>query len=159
MSRALTSAVDMMRRMTEELHPTLLDNVGLFAALRRQVQQMCHRSKIICRDQFPNNEPALTATASISLFRIGQEALTITKNRPGVTTIDFTISIDSTSLSMKLMSDGAAPLPTTNSQGLVALELLRHRMQALGGTVSVACPEGSGMLLVTQVALTNVLQR
>jgi signal transduction histidine kinase len=29
-ARSLNAAVDMMRRVTEELHPTLLDNVGLF---------------------------------------------------------------------------------------------------------------------------------
>src|SRR5450432_3967884 len=32
--QALGSAIELSRRITEELHPTLLDNVGLFAALR-----------------------------------------------------------------------------------------------------------------------------
>jgi signal transduction histidine kinase len=31
---ALHSAIELTRRLTEQLHPTLLDNVGLFAALR-----------------------------------------------------------------------------------------------------------------------------
>ena len=37
----------LMRRVTEELHPTLLDNVGLFAALRWQTKHMRLRSSMI----------------------------------------------------------------------------------------------------------------
>jgi signal transduction histidine kinase len=41
---SLNAAVDMMRRVTEELHPTLLDNVGLFTALRWQIRHMLSTS-------------------------------------------------------------------------------------------------------------------
>ena len=52
-----------MRRVTEELQPTLLDNVGLFtAALRWQIKHMCHRSSICCAEHLPDVEPSLGGT-------------------------------------------------------------------------------------------------
>ena len=74
---ALASAIELTRRITEQLHPTLLDNVGLFAAVRWQLKNTCARSQIRCTANLPSIEPRLTPLASIALFRSAQEALAI----------------------------------------------------------------------------------
>jgi signal transduction histidine kinase len=56
----LNASIDMMRRITEELRPTLLDNVGLLAALRWQIKDMCRRLAIQCDEHMPEAEPQLT---------------------------------------------------------------------------------------------------
>jgi signal transduction histidine kinase len=80
----LHAALEVSRAVTEELHPSLLDNVGLLAALRREIQRLCTRSKIQCHEHFPTIEPTLSPAAAIALFRIGQEALFIAEAQPGV---------------------------------------------------------------------------
>jgi signal transduction histidine kinase len=82
--QALGSAIELSRRITEELHPTLLDNVGLFAALRWQLRNACAKTKIRCIDDLPSIEPRLTTRASIALFRSAQEALVIGLERDAV---------------------------------------------------------------------------
>jgi signal transduction histidine kinase len=42
--QTLAAAIDMKRKLIEELRPTLLDNVGLFAALRWHVEAACKRA-------------------------------------------------------------------------------------------------------------------
>jgi signal transduction histidine kinase len=44
--QALGGAIAWTRRITEELHPTLLDNVGLFAASRWLLKNACHRTDV-----------------------------------------------------------------------------------------------------------------
>src|SRR6202012_5745128 len=64
--QALGAAIELTRRITEELHPTLLDNVGLFSALRWQLRNACTKPPVKCIDDLPIAEPALTAHASIA---------------------------------------------------------------------------------------------
>ena len=41
---SLSAGVDLKRRVVEELRPTLLDNMGLFTALRWQFKETCRRT-------------------------------------------------------------------------------------------------------------------
>lgn len=154
----LNAAIDKMRRMTEELHPTLLDNVGLFAALRWQMKQMCHRSKVTCTEHFPEVEPHLSTAALIALFRVGQEALIVAENQRGVTLTDFTVVVDRDSLAMRIVSDGVSTEPAENSRGFVALAFLRHRLRALDGEFTMESLPAGGVLLTAKVLLANALR-
>lgn len=100
--QALGSAIELTRRITEELHPTLLDNVGLFAALRWQLRNACAKTKIRCVDDLPSTEPRLTTRASIALFRSAQEALVIGLERDAVTAIELVGTIDENALSIQV---------------------------------------------------------
>jgi signal transduction histidine kinase len=91
----LHSAIEITRRITEELHPTLLDNVGVFAALRWQLKQVCARSKVNCTADAPAKELSLTPVASFALFRSAQEALLVGIERQGVTEIALAGKVDS----------------------------------------------------------------
>ena len=70
----LAAGVDLKRRIIEELRPTLLDNVGLFAALRWQMKETCGSAGLKCSESYPDEEPRFKSEASIALFRIAQEA-------------------------------------------------------------------------------------
>ena len=155
-SSMLNAAVDMMRRVTEELHPTLLDNVGLFAALRWQMKHMCSRSKIICTEHFPEAEPRLSAAASIALFRIGQEALVVAEDQVAVTTVDLSVTVNPDCLSMRVSTDGVTAKPARDSRGSVALSFVRHRLQAMGGAVTIEHPAGGGMSLTAHVDMARL---
>src|SRR6516165_8150803 len=73
---ALQSGVDVKRRVVENLRPSLLDNLGLFPALRSQVADACGRAGLRCIERYPDEELNLTPESSITVFRIVQEALT-----------------------------------------------------------------------------------
>ena len=72
---ALDQGIDLKRRVVEELRPTLLDTMGLVAAMRWQIEETCRRADLICRQQFPEDEPVFTRAGAITLFRVVQEAL------------------------------------------------------------------------------------
>ena len=153
-ARLLHSAIDMARSVTEELHPTLLDNVGLFAALRREMHSMCVRSRIHCTEHFPETEPRLSPSAGIALFRIGQEGLIIAESHPGVTAIDFHITIDRDTLRMQISTDPAQAAPPANTPAAEAWASVQVRTQALGGQIQME-PKDGGLEFVVAVSLEN----
>ena len=61
----LAAGVDLKRRIIEELRPTLLDNVGLFAALRWQMKETCGGAGLQCIESYPDEEPRFKSEASI----------------------------------------------------------------------------------------------
>jgi signal transduction histidine kinase len=155
--KMLTAAIDLTRRLTEELHPTLLDNVGLFAALRWQLKNTCSRIRIHCTEDFPASELRFNSAASIALFRIGQEALSVASAHAAVTTIDFRVEVNQDEIFMHVSGDGATISESEDSRGVVALAFIRHRIRALGGAVTLDRPAAGGVTVKIQAQLVDAL--
>ncbi len=64
---SLSAGVDLKRRVVEELRPTLLDNMGLYAALRWQFRETCRRSGLQSADRSRSKNRHSTRTRR-SLF-------------------------------------------------------------------------------------------
>lgn len=154
--QALGGAIEWTRRITEELHPTLLDNVGLFAASRWLLKNACHRTHVKCIDDLPEREPSLTSRASIALFRTVQEAVIVGLERHEVTEVNLIGKVDDGVLSFKVAGNGERVPDDPNDLANLTLESIRHRMRALGGTVMVESPAEGGVLLVLNTPLANV---
>ena len=57
LKQVLDQGIDLKRRVVEELRPTLLDTMGLLAALRWQSEETCKRADLRCNERFPDEEP------------------------------------------------------------------------------------------------------
>jgi signal transduction histidine kinase len=142
----LSAAIDLKRRIIEELRPTLLDNVGFLAALRWQMKETCAREGITCHDYFPEDEPKLTSDAAISLFRIAQEAFANLIKHSGATTMDVTLDIDDDMLVFRITDDGKGVTSAISPGGVHMLASMRHRVRALGGTFDISGSPAGGRL-------------
>jgi signal transduction histidine kinase len=142
----LAAAIDLKRRIIEELRPTLLDNVGFLAALRWQMKETCARGGITCRDYFPEEEPRLTSDAAISLFRIAQEAFANLIKHSGAKTMDVTLDIDDDMLVFRITDDGKGVTSANSPGGVHVLASMRHRVRALGGTFDISGSPDGGLL-------------
>jgi signal transduction histidine kinase len=156
--QSLSAGVDLKRRIIEELRPTLLDNVGLFAALRWQLKETCGSAGLQCIESFPGEEPRLTSEAGIALFRIAQEAFTNILKHAAAKTVDITLSVDRDGIVMQISDDGAGipagRLTATGSHGLASM---RHRVRALGGRLDVRSPASGGTVLLVQIPAAAAL--
>ena len=75
LKQVLDQGIELKRRVVEELRPTLLDTMGLLAALRWQSEETCRRADLHCNERFPDDEPPFNRAGAIALFRVVQEAL------------------------------------------------------------------------------------
>jgi signal transduction histidine kinase len=154
----LSSGVDLKRRIIEELRPTLLDNVGLSAALRWQLKETCRNAGLKCIESYPEEELKFNAEASIALFRIAQEAFTNILKHSEATTVDVSLDLDDETLMMRIADNGkgipAGRFTAIASHGLASM---RHRVRALGGRLDVRSPSSGGTTLLVQVPVANAV--
>ena len=150
--QSLSAGVDLKRRIIEELRPTLLDNVGLFAALRWQLKETCGSAGIKCIESYPHEEPALTSEAAIALYRIAQEAFTNIVKHSAADSVDVTLNIDGDAMVMQISDNGkgvsAGRLTAVDSHGLASM---RHRVRALSGRLDIKNLVSGGTDLLVRI--------
>ena len=155
---SLSAGVDLKRRVVEELRPTLLDNMGLFTALRWQFKETCRRTGLRCTETIPESEPKFSPDAAIGIFRVAQEALTNILKHSEAKSADLFIAIDRETFTLRITDDGkgipATRLVTSTSHGLVSM---RHRVAGLGGTWHLGSPVSGGTVVTARIPLARVL--
>jgi len=156
---SLSAGVDLKRRVVEELRPTLLDNMGLFSALRWQFKETCRRKGLTCTEEIPEEEPRIDSFASIGIFRVAQEALNNILKHAGAQRAHLSVTIGRESFVLEVSDDGKGISPerlaTNVSHGLTSM---RHRVTALGGNLKVDCPETGGTTIKAVFPLARVVQ-
>lgn len=155
---SLSAGVELKRRVVEELRPTLLDNMGLFTALRWQFKETCRRTGLTCTESIPELEPPFCPDAAIGIFRIAQEALTNILKHARAKTADLSVSLADGNFVLRVADDGQGIPPerlqTLSSHGLAAM---RHRVTALGGTWDVRSPAQGGTIVTAVFPLARLL--
>jgi signal transduction histidine kinase len=155
---SLSAGVDLKRRVVEELRPTLLDNMGLFTALRWQFKETCRRTGLRCTETIPESELNFDPDAAIGVFRIAQEALTNILKHSEAKSADLSVLIADGTLSLRITDDGkgipSARLATSTSHGLASM---RHRIAGLGGTWEVRSPNTGGTIVSARIPLARML--
>jgi signal transduction histidine kinase len=105
--QTLAAAIDIKRKLIEGLRPTLLDNVGLFAALRWHVQATCKRAGAACIVDVPEVERRFLPNVPIALFRIVQEALAVIVTRKPVGFTEFSVTVERRAVAILIRSETA----------------------------------------------------
>ena len=136
--RCMDEGLTLKRRIIESLRPTLLDNVGLVAALRWLVDESLRRAGIACEEQYPEPMPVLSPDARIAVYRVVQECLmNITKHAKAKSVL-LRITANERELSIVIRDDGVgideSRIETPQSHGLLGM---RHRIESLEGQLEV----------------------
>jgi signal transduction histidine kinase len=155
--RTLEQAIDLKRRVIEELRPSILDNFGLFAALRWQIKKTWRDSGVVSTENYPGVEPRFESRAATTLFRIAQEALSIALKRASVKSTDLTVCADHGNFSMIFSDDGAPNAETQTADPAMILASIRYRIRTLGGNVQISRTEASSTVLTVSMPLREVV--
>jgi PAS domain S-box-containing protein len=149
MTQLIDNAVGVTRRVISDLHPTIIDDLGLVAALKWQCGQFYKRTGIACEVtgvEDNDEEGKLDKTSAINLFRIFQEALTNASQHSGATRVsaEFHQSDDEIILSI---SDNGRGLPEKHliAQTSYGMRGMRERVAQLDGQIIFDTPHGGGL--------------
>lgn len=142
--KALDDGVQIKRRIIEELRPTLLDNLGLGAALEWQVHQVCDRAGLACEITVPDDDSAIPPAASIALYRILQESLTNVVKYAKAKQVAVDLAIADGSVMLLVEDDGVGiPERAQHNRLSHGISGMRQRVASLGGQFDVRRrPEG-----------------
>lgn len=142
---ALDDAIAVKRRIIEDLRPTLLDNLGICAALRWQAEEFAKRTGCPCEALCPDRDEQPTPEQSVALYRIVQEALTNIAKYAKASAVTVELSRENNHWRLAVRDDGVGIDPEKQhhptSHGLISI---RERARALGGDVTVRGRPGHG---------------
>jgi len=149
--QALDDGVQIKRRIIEELRPTLLDNLGLSAALEWQVHEICDRAGLAVTLATPQDDSHIPGTVAIAVYRIIQEALTNIVKYARAKSVNVDLGTAEGLLTLLVEDDGIGIAEgAQNNQLSHGISGMRQRVRALHGDFSIARrPEGGTMIEVS----------
>lgn len=152
--RALTSdALEGVRRMAIELRPTILDDLGLVAALDACARQFSQRSGLRVELHATGRPERLRPEVELVIYRVVQEALSNVARHSGATRADVSLRAEPAHLTVMVADDGrgfdpAAALDSRpQSLGLFGM---RERAALVDGRLEIESVPNHG----TRVCLT-----
>jgi signal transduction histidine kinase len=152
----LAAAIDLKRRTIEALRPSILDNFGLFEAIKWEVKQESRHTRLPCTEIYPSFEPAFSPDAAIALFRIAQESLRVALRQPAVKAIHVALYIGGDTFRIDIKHDGNASEQMLAHDDIFAICSIAHRVRALGGRMAVTAITGGGALYSATLSLARL---
>jgi signal transduction histidine kinase len=144
----LDEAMDLKRRVVEDLRPSLLDHFGLPTALRAYVDSACAKAGLRTELTLPEEDAPMAKETAIALFRIVQEGVTNIIRHAGARTVTLRLAAESGAYRIVLSDDGsgfdATDRELSSSHGITGM---RQRVRALGGQFEMASSPGAGTTL------------
>jgi signal transduction histidine kinase len=138
MSAHIDSTIQTVRRISTELRPGILDDLGLVAALEWQAAEFQKRNGIKCEVVSEVAEPILEEELNTAFFRIFQESLTNVLRHANATRIDVRLWEQDANLLMEIRDNGRgiAESDWTNTRSIGVLGM-RERAALLGGELTI----------------------
>ena len=144
----LDEAMDLKRRVVEDLRPSLLDHFGLPTALRAYVESACAKAGLGADLALPEDSAPMPKETAIALFRIVQEGLTNIIRHAGARSVTLRFALERDACRITLADDGrgfdAADPKFRWSHGITGM---RQRVRALGGQFEIESTPGAGTTL------------
>jgi signal transduction histidine kinase len=152
----LDEAMDLKRRVVEELRPSLLDHFGLPTALRAYVELTCSKAGLGVDIRIEHACESMSKDTAIALFRVVQEGLSNIIRHAGARTVTLQLEGDVHNCVLILGDDGQgfdADDPQFHwSHGLMGM---RQRAEALGGQLRVQSTVGRGTTVRVEVPMSH----
>jgi PAS domain S-box-containing protein len=148
--------VDTVRRISAELRPSALDDLGLGAALRLQAHQFQDRMGIIVECDCSAESVKLTRQQSTAVFRICEEALTNVMRHSHATRVKVRLKIDQDDLVLTIRDNGLGITPLEMSDSLsLGLLGMRERAHLIGGEIEIEGIEDKGTVVTARVPISR----
>ena len=145
------SSVAMVRNMALLLRPSMLDDLGLEAALEWQAHQISRSTGVrieITAGVLPDRLPE---EHNICIFRVVQEALNNVCRHARASSVAIALLQEDDNLSVSIRDDGRGfPTPRRAGLGLVGMQ---ERVEGLGGTLAVTSQPGKGTTIEVSLPL------
>ena len=153
--KLLGETVDHIRDVMAELRPPVLDDYGLFAALRWYGERYSKQTQINIIIQGKELTPRLSLPVEIALFRIVQEALTNVVKHSGAKRVTLFLESIEGGARLTVSDDGKGFDPLAqhmaDAGGEWGLITMRERAEEIGGELRIESSPGKGTKIILEV--------
>lgn len=146
-SKMVDGTIRSVRRLAAQMRPSVLDNLGLTAAIQWLCEELQSRSGIVI-DITDLKTIDVPPERAIGLYRICQEGLTNSIKHSGATRIKVSLKCHDKLLQLSIVDNGKGITEEQRMRsGSFGLLGIRERALILGGTVTVDGAPGQGTVL------------
>lgn len=152
MAEAVDGTVEVVRKISTELRPAILDYAGLPAAIEWQSQEFQKRTEIKCDFKLTPDCNNLNKEQSTSIFRIFQETLTNVAYHSNATRVNIELDNNSANLVLKVSDNGKGIRKSeiSNEQSLGILGM-RERLLPFAGEFNIIGVAGQGTTVTVTI--------
>lgn len=159
MREQIAVAIDFVRRISSELHPSVLDKLGLAAALEWQARELESRTGLVIHVKVEDVESVPDELVSVTLFRIAQEALTNVVRHAEAATASVHLFQNGGELILEVEDDGKGfdvnAVKPDQSLGVIGM---RERALLINGRLVIEGAPGHGTRVRVSVPLSPELE-
>jgi PAS domain S-box-containing protein len=153
----LDSTVTTTRRISSDLRPLVLDDLGLGAAAEWLVQSTSQRYGVACDLRIDPSVAQLGEPHASALFRIMQESLTNVMRHARATRVQVQIERTEQALLLKISDDGIGMEPEARKKPKsFGLRGINERVLSLGGELDISSHPGAGTMLVARIPVCGI---
>jgi two-component system sensor histidine kinase UhpB len=152
MSQLVDKTIQVVQKISAELRPGLLDDLGLVPAIEWLAQEFETRSGIKCKTKLEADDTEISPDCSTAIFRIVQEALTNVARHSQATRVSVRLREKDEKLALTVTDNGVginrAHILSPESLGIIGM---RERLAAFGGELKLKGTPGRGTTLAIQI--------
>lgn len=143
LSARIDAAIDCVRRVSSELRPTVLDRLGLAAALEWQAREIEARTELSVLVDIKGLGEQVPWLVAVTLFRIAQEALTNVVRHAQAKTVWLEVEGSDAWIELVVRDDGRGIADTGKAASLGVLGM-KERANLVGGEFVLESAAGKG---------------
>ncbi|MEP5731992.1 MAG: cache domain-containing protein [Sulfitobacter sp.] len=152
---SLSEAIVEVRRISRDLRPGVLDDLGLGPALKTLVEEFASRTGLTFDFETVVFRNRLDNEARIALYRIAQEALTNVERHSGASHVQVDLRGHRGGGTLRISDNGRGLRAHRSASGPgLGLRNMQERMEQLGGTLEIRETKGSGIQSGTTIEAT-----
>ncbi len=137
-----------VRQLSLELHPHVLDDLGLKAALEGHIRAFEQRTKISVRfDSSTVPEGRLSPSLEITIFRIVQEALTNIARHAETKKAEVRFRVDGKKMNFEIRDEGKGFLERLAGRASLGITGMSERVHLMNGTFEIQSKPGKGTVV------------
>jgi len=150
-AHTIDGIVDLVRRIAADLRPSILDDLGITAALEQQLRRL-RESTGTTTTLTVSEEPEIDMLTGVTLYRITQEALSNVIRHAEATAVEVSLVMNGGQAVLTIRDNGRGMPQPANSQSLGLLGI-RERAELLGGSVTIDSRPGDGTTIAVTLPL------
>ncbi len=159
MHELLDFTVSTTRRISSDLRPLVLDDLGLGAAAEWLMQTLAQRAGLACELRVDPSFAELGEPHASTLFRVMQESLTNVVRHAQAKRVAVHLDRLGDDALLSVSDDGIGIGPDSPPRNSFGLRGIRERVLLLGGTVDISSHPGMGTKIVARVPLGGATKR
>jgi PAS domain S-box-containing protein len=156
MRRQLDDAIASVRRISTDLRPPILDDLGFGEAVKWQAAEVAKRSGMDIALKLEAAPLVVDSDLATALFRIVQESLTNSVRHAHASSVEIGLVTDDKGLVLTVRDNGKGFVVEERQGSGIGLASMRERAYALGGRLDISSSPGVGTIIQVKLPLRTL---